>query len=171
MPIHGKPDSAGEILKNFNFTNFNRTIRQTGTYYYRHNLYDSLRIKFNSTNKLLTLERVLKCSPGKRTEQLIYNFDTHKLTKTYTQYEVFHNPHRVCVYDFMYNPEEQFQRSTIEDQYFPSFEDFKKILSIKELCVQDSLKWDADLELKSAMRRKESRERFKELKLKYTWRK
>lgn len=169
MPIRGKPDSTEEILKNFNFNDFNRTTRQNGTYYYRHKMYDSLRIKFTKT--YLMLERTLTHSPGNRTEQLIYHYDKHKLTKTYTQYEIYNNPHRSYVYDFMYSAEEQFQRSTIENQYFPTFQDFEKILSIKELCVLDSFEWNAELERKATIRRKESMEKYKELKLGYMWRK
>lgn len=155
MPINGQPDNCSSILKNFNFSDFNRTIRQKGIYYYRHKVYKQLRISVNSKKGIILFIRELK--EYKRSDIVIYSLKDNKVSISYKQgyFSKFFE------YDFSTDEDEIFMQSTVQDKFYPTYEDFVKIKRLFLSFKQDIIVWTSELERKAKERRSLSYDKYK----------
>ncbi|QOE32626.1 hypothetical protein CPT_Muenster_454 [Klebsiella phage Muenster] len=147
MPIHGKPDECSNILKNFNFSDFNRTVRQNGIYYYKHKVYNSLRISVNARKGIILFKREIRGQ--KRTDCVTYSLKDNKVSILYKQ--GFSS--KLFEYDFSTDEDEIFMQSTVQDKFYPKYADFIKIKRLFVSFKQDIIEWSNELE-KNALKRR-----------------
>jgi hypothetical protein len=168
MPIRRIPDTASELLKNISFETMSRTTNSSGIYYYRDPIYDSLRIIFNTKAKSITFKRELSITGGKRHEALIYDFDNMTLTKTFKEPSFHLDSIKFMEYPFCSEEEQHFMESTIQDNYFPSYQDFVKMETLKTQFMKDVYSWISEIRQKKQERRRAQLDRFHQKGLHWT---
>lgn len=157
--ILGEPRTVSEILENFNFEDFRRTVRQMGTNYYKSIKDTRYSIKADiGTNIVFRFEDL----NTRRQESVTYNFKWKKVYKFFKENTPYKPELRNMTFDFVETEEESFQRSLMEsNKFFPDFGDYSTAKAIYDLIVLDSFKWEADVDQRAQARMAEAAKAYR----------
>lgn len=141
MPIRRVPDTATELLKNFSFQALERTTNSKGIFYYRGTVYKSTRVLVDTNLMKITFMRELKIDGGLRVETLKYDFQYQLLEKTFREPSFQVDSLKTVMYPFCLTEDSHFMQNTIQDNFFPSLQDFVKMEELKNQFVEDVELW------------------------------
>lgn len=161
MPTYGVPDTCTELLKNFNFSDFNRSRRQEGNYYYSHKTYPELKIIYNTKKNVILFKRELK--RPKRADSISYSLKNNTVSLHYIEAPAHINT-LFSTYDFSTDEGEIFMQSTVQNKYYPKLEDFLKIKRLQTAFKQDIIDWNDTMEKRKRERLKASLKKYPFLK-------
>ena len=146
------PRTTSEILDYFDMSTIQRTVRNTGTYFYKL-VSDGVVLVMHYDTNIPELNLCLyeKIEDRNYVECLVLNLKEKTLVKQYrisgTRTDWAYRQYPIIV-----DEDEHFQQMLFEDQYFPSAEEFEKIIDFSNVVLYDIQQWSKELAQKKRER-------------------
>ena len=150
------PSTATELLKSVQFENLIRSSARMGGNYYKHRLIESVKVIIRPPECKLFIIIPSHVDNGIKKEELFLDFNEGTIAKCYRESSCLSNPYRTLTYPIVYTEEEHFMQSTIQDTFFPEFEDFVQLHNLYNILRVDAIEWNEELMVRRIKRKNEN---------------
>lgn len=163
------PSTVSDILGHFKQDILKRTTRIKEVYYYKSTENDTCKLSLNTNEQYLKISMFSYAENNtKKKEELHFHYADDILIKRYVQGQVWDNPYKVLKYPVLRNEDEHFMQLTVQDKFFPSFEDMTTLLDLLQYIQYDVKQWNKEM-LDNKFRRYNERLALYRAKYKNSW--